>query len=293
MYNIDQSVSVQIPSRRSTEQSFKVRELREVRDRFLDQKNTNDPWNILDLQSPVQSTLPNFLTGENSELLLHVRNTVLMQGSAERVTASPQRWNELKDVREWALLSQGSHHTAPHMDSHGYATWITAQEGSIGFGWMSCPTEGERQAWMAEPHRYTGGRWRYIILKPGQTIFFGPGTIHFVFRVRDCQTLAFGGHVLQWSDIQCWIQVVLAELKYPAITNEEMKRTAPKLVAVVAKLVEAKRKTAGVEPLGGEDAVTGFFASLKVRRRGIARGQMLIIFRNWRRCTALEDRGAA
>jgi hypothetical protein len=263
---LDQSLSVQIPSRSSTEQSFEVRELREVRDQFLAQKHTSDPWNVLDLQSPVPSTLPSFLTGENCELLLHVRNRVLMAGSAERLVVSPQQWSEWKDVDKWALLSQGGHHTAPHMDSHGYATWITAQEGTIGFAWMSSPTKEEREAWMTNPHCYTGGRWRYVPLQPGQTVFFGPGTIHLVFRARDRQTLALGGHVLQWSGIQRWIQVVLGELKNPATTNEEMKVTAPKLVGVVATLVEAKVKEGRVEELGGKTAVRGFFESVKVRK---------------------------
>ncbi|KAK3897100.1 ATP synthase subunit alpha [Staphylotrichum tortipilum] len=262
---LNQSISVQIPSRSSTEQSFEVCKLRDVRERFLAQKHTSDPWNVLDLQSPVPSILPRFLTGENCELLLHVRNRVLMAGSAERVVASTQQWNEWKDVDKWALLSQGGHHTAPHMDSHGYATWITVQEGSIGFGWISCPAEEEREAWMAKPGGYLGGSWRYIILEPGQTVFFGPGTIHFVFRVRDHQTLALGGHVLQWSGLQRWIQVILAELKNPATTNEEMEKTGPKLVSVVAELVEAKVKEARVEELGGEAAVRGFFESVKVR----------------------------
>ena len=259
MYNPDQYVAVQTPSQPEKEESFLVRTIGEVRDRFLRQEDPSDPWNILDLQCPVQSILPNFLTGENCELLLHVRNTVLMGNCAERVAAPPQKWNEFKDVREWALLSEGGHHTAPHMDSHGYGTFITLQEGKIGFGWMSYPTEEEEAAWKAKPNSYTGGKWRYIILKPGQTVFFGPGTIHFVFRVRNCQTLAFGGHVLQWSGIRRWIQIVLAELENSAITNEGM-RTARKLVGVVAKLVKAKMEMAGAGPLGGEDSVAGFFA---------------------------------
>lgn len=261
----DLSVSAQTPSLPATGQSFQVRKFGEVKKRFLDRKNTSDPLNILDMQCPVQSTVPKFLSGENCGLLLNVRNRVLMEGSAERVTASLQRWAEWKDVDKWALLSEGGHHTAPHMDSHGYATWITAQEGPIGFAWMSFPTEAEREAWMAAPHRHTGGRWRYIVLKPGQTVFFGPGTIHFVFRVRDHQTLALGGHVLQWSSIQRWIQVVLWELKKPATTNEEMKMTAPKLVRTVEELVRAKVNKVGVRELGGEDAVKGFFESVKVR----------------------------
>ncbi|KXX77152.1 hypothetical protein MMYC01_207566 [Madurella mycetomatis] len=263
---LEKSVSVQIPSRKATTSSFEVRTMSEVRERFLNKNNTSEPWNILDLQSPVpHCILPNFLTGENCQLLVQVHNTVLMEGSAERVAAPAQQWDEWKNVLEWALLSEGGHNTAPHTDSHGFATWITVQEGSIGFGWMSCPTEEERTAWMADPHCYTGGRWRYVILKPGQSVFFGPGTIHFVFRVRGCQTLALGGHVLQWSNITRWMQVVLAQMANPDITNEEMKQSAPKRVHVVAKLVTARLKEFGVEGLGGEAAVTEFFASVKVR----------------------------
>ncbi|SPO02465.1 uncharacterized protein DNG_05138 [Cephalotrichum gorgonifer] len=262
---LDNSVSVQIPSRSSTTDSFEVRKLSEVRKRFLDQRATADPWNIQDLQSPLpQSILPNFLTGENCQLLLQARNTALMEGSAERVVASTQEWNEWKNVLEWILLSEGGNNTAPHTDSHGFATWITAQEESIGFGWMSCPTKEEREEWMADPHRFTGGRWRYVVLKPGQSFYFKPGTIHFVFRVQGlAQTLALGGHTLQWTGIERWMQVLLAQMKNPAITNEDMNWSAPKLVRIIAKLVTARVEEGEVEELGGEATVMRFFASVK------------------------------
>ncbi|KAK0656528.1 hypothetical protein B0T16DRAFT_425083 [Cercophora newfieldiana] len=260
---LDKSVSVQIPSRCSTARSCEVRKLSEVRKRFLTQDETNDPWNILDMQNPVPQPIPSHLTGENCQLLPQVRNVVLMEDSAERVVASTQEWNEWKNVLDWVLLSEGGHNTAPHMDSHGFATWITAQEGSIGFGWMACPTEEERNSWMADPRQYTGGCWRYIILKPGQSVFFMSGTIHFVFRVRQHQTLALGGHVLQWTDIRRWMQVMLAQITNSAITNEDMRRSAPKYVLAVAKLVKARAEEGEVEQLGGGAAVTQFFASVK------------------------------
>ncbi|KAH8907729.1 hypothetical protein BR93DRAFT_562296 [Coniochaeta sp. PMI_546] len=50
------------------------------------------------------------------------------------------------------------------------------------------------------------------------------------------QTLALGGHVLQWSGIQRWMQVLLAQMRNPDITNEDMTSTAPKHVRVIAKL---------------------------------------------------------
>lgn len=88
---------------------------------------------------------------------------------------------------DWALIC-GGHNTGPYMDSHGFSTWLTVQEGRVGFGWMSRPTKQELNNWKSDPHGYTGGQWRYVVLQPGQTIFFGPGTIHYVFRVREGQT---------------------------------------------------------------------------------------------------------
>ncbi|KAK4167496.1 hypothetical protein QBC43DRAFT_203580, partial [Cladorrhinum sp. PSN259] len=55
----------------------------------------------------------------------------------------------------------------------------------------------EREAWIANPNHYTRGKWRYIILEPRQTIVFNSGTVHFVFRPRNTNTLALGGHILQ------------------------------------------------------------------------------------------------
>ncbi|AEO60988.1 hypothetical protein MYCTH_2310765 [Thermothelomyces thermophilus ATCC 42464] len=43
------SVSVQVPSRPSIEESFEVHELREVKERFLRRESISDPWNVLDL----------------------------------------------------------------------------------------------------------------------------------------------------------------------------------------------------------------------------------------------------
>ncbi|WQF76285.1 Putative JmjC domain-containing protein [Colletotrichum destructivum] len=228
MEDFDRSVSVQVPSRSSSLSSFESQKLSRVRNRFLKKLETNDPWNILDLRSPLPpSILPTFLTGENCQLLPRVRDMVLTGNRAERAVASGEQWNEWRDVLEWALLSEGGHNTAPHIDSHGLATWITSQEGGFGFGWMSRPTVQERTDWMVNPQGYIGGQWRYVILRPGQTVFFNSGTIHFVFRVRGEQTLALGGHILQWSTMGWWLQVVIAQVHNPKISNEDMTRSVP------------------------------------------------------------------
>lgn len=88
-----------------------------------------------------------------------------MEGSAERVAASPEDWNEWKNVFEWILLSEGGNNTGPHVDSNGLPTWAIEQVGLVGWAWMSFPTKKEREGWMADPHGFTGGRWRYVVLR--------------------------------------------------------------------------------------------------------------------------------
>ncbi|KAK4182215.1 hypothetical protein QBC35DRAFT_510389 [Podospora australis] len=260
----DLHVSVQVPSRSTRSQSFEDKTLSEVRDRFVGTQSTdvNNPWNILDLQSPLpHCILPGFLAEENCQLLVQVKNKRLMANNAERARANPEEWNQWTNVLEWVLLSEGGNNTAPHTDSHGYATWITVQEGEIGFGWMSCPTEDERARWMASPSEYTGGRWRYVVLKKGQSIFFVPGTIHFVFRKRQHQTFALGGHVLQWSGLLQWIQVVMNQIRFPDSTNENLDESVPGLVKAVRDIASTRAEEEGVEAVGGKLTFDQFLAS--------------------------------
>ncbi|KAK3983849.1 hypothetical protein QBC44DRAFT_390770 [Cladorrhinum sp. PSN332] len=261
---LDRTVSVQIPSRTLQEESCERKTLLEVQDRFLIQRLTMNPWNLLDLQSPIPSALPSFLEGENCQLLLRIRDAVLMGGSAERIAAPGRDWNTWRNVTDWALLSEGGHNTSPHMDSHGYSTWITIQEGRIGFGWMSRPSQQEEETWMSEPHNFTGGEWRYVVLSPGQTVFFPSGTIHFVFRVRGEQTFALGGHVLQWSSVDRWLEVVIAQMENPEITNEDIESSASKYVYVVKELLENRIRAGREEKKSGQDAIIRFFSLLKV-----------------------------
>jgi len=265
MEDLDREVAVQVPTRSHSDESFESRELAVIRERFLADQPTQEPWNILDLRSPIPAAiLPGFLTGENCQLLPRLRDAVLQGKRAERGMGSREQWNEWRDVLEWVLLSEGGHNTAPHTDSHGLATWISVQEGLFGFGWMSTPTDEERARWNAKPLEFVDARWRYVVLEPGQTVFFNSGTIHFVFRLCGKQTLALGGHILQWSGIERWLSVVSAQMSNPDMTNEEMEWSAPKYVRLVADLVEQRLRNGRFEEMGGRATVERLVALLKV-----------------------------
>lgn len=272
MEDLSREVSVQIPSHNFDLPSYETKSLQDIRDRFLAGYASPDPWNILDLRSPLPpAILPKFLVGENCQLLPRIRDALLEGRSAERTKATREEWNEWTELLEWVLMSEGGHNTAPHMDSHGWSTWITIQEGHFGFGWLSRPTEKEQDAWMNDPLGYTGGKWRFVILKPGQTVFFPSGTIHFVFRLQEEQTLALGGHVLQWTALDRWVQIILYQLKNPNITNEDLGTAPLKYIRTARKLVEDRIKISRLGSMGGMPVVTMFMFLSNV-------GQPLLLF---------------
>ena len=268
MEDLSREVSVQIPSHNFDLPSYETKSLYEIKERFLRGDVSQDPWNILDLRSPLPpSILPNFLTGENCQLLPRIRDSLLEGHCAERIKASKEEWNEWTELLEWVLMSEGGHNTAPHMDSHGWSTWITIQEGNFGFGWLSLPTEKEQGDWIKDPLAYTGGNWRFVILKPGQTVFFPSGTVHFVFRLHAAQTLALGGHLLQWTALERWVQVILWQLKNPNITNEDLGTAPLKYIRSARKLVENRMANSRVTSMGGMPTVTRFMALATVSDR--------------------------
>lgn len=259
MEDLTREVSVQIPSHNFDLPSYETKSLEDIRNRFLAGYTSQDPWNVLDLRSPLPpAILPKFLTGENCQLLPRIRDALLEGHSAERTKASREEWNEWTDLLEWVLMSEGGHNTAPHMDSHGWSTWITIQEGHFGFGWLARPTEKEQDTWMNDPLGYAGGKWRCAILKPGQTVFFPSGTIHFVFRLHEEQTLALGGHLLQWTALERWVQVILYQLKNPNITNEDLGTAPLKYIRTARKLVENRVAMSRLGSMGGMPAVARF-----------------------------------
>ena len=144
----------------------------------------------------------------------------------------------------WLSTATAASNTSKSRCSGGMET-ETERETETGTG-TEPESEGtkERQKWAADPHRYAGGsRWRFVILKPKQTVFFPSGTVHFVFRLKSQDSLSVGGHLLRWNGVERWLDVVLEQMGNEHITNEDMEwGVVKKYVDVVSKLVARREK---------------------------------------------------
>lgn len=165
-------------------------------------------------------------------------------------------------MEKWALVAEAGALTEPHQDSHGYGTFITVNQGRIGFGWLLQATEADHEAWCQDPLNYIGGHWRYVVMSPGETVYFPAGTVHFVFRLpSDGHTLAFGGHVLRNSTIDQWVKAMLDEQRTDSlVTNEDLSDVASCYLKTVQRYVtQAQKAGAGaMAKWGGQEVIREF-----------------------------------
>ena len=258
MWYLNREVSVQDFSRPVGEKSCKKMTLYHVRESFL--KNSDSQrLSVLKMRNPLpRSTLPHFLTGEDCQLLSQIRDVVLDDAPARQISATAKKWKEWKDDEEWIVLAQRGALTLTHQDSCGKATWFTVQEGLVGFGWVSRPTAEERSEWSQDPINFCPKRIRYVVLRVGETIYFESGTIHFVFRLQETQTLMFGGHVLRWSRMPLWIDALQEQLHAPNTSDEDISpRIVRTYVDAVVQLVKDRAER------GMDSGVAETFLSLK------------------------------
>jgi len=257
LYDDTAQVHVQDPGARVVRGGPHVRAVTvgQVKERFANAAITDKPWNLLELATHREDGLrPAFLNSEDCCLLSKVKIPG-KQDSASRRGYQPG-W---KEVEKWALVAQAGALTEPHQDSHGYSTYITVNQGVVGFGWLSHPTADERSEWRLAPFTFDGGRWRYVVLHPGMTVFFPAGTIHFVFRLPSLgNTLAFGGHILRCSQIARWAAVLLEEKGAPNITNEDLSVSAPAYLERVEGLVKQAMQNGTEARWGGRQCIEEF-----------------------------------
>ncbi|WAO86060.1 JmjC domain-containing protein [Fusarium falciforme] len=233
----------------------------EVMSHFLREDGADglDLWNALELENHLeQRHVPEFLTNSNCNLLVEMRKRagekrVVKKGrKAKKVEDPPE-----KDPLHFALIADGGMNTYPHTDSHGYSTFLTVQEGELIFGWLSGPDDDTWNEWARNPRYFGGGRWCFVVMKPGDSVYLPSGTPHYVVRRKGTQTFILGGHVLQWSNLHGWASLLRRQIDNPTTTNEHMaSETVRRYVEIAGGLVAEAMKSGDdrLEYLGGIEA---------------------------------------
>ncbi|KXT04935.1 hypothetical protein AC578_3470 [Pseudocercospora eumusae] len=263
-YEPDAKIHIQDSSVKVGKNFIAVRPVRveQVKERLLGThpKSKQLPWNCLELATHHSDGLrPSFLQNEDCRLLTKLK----IPDSADEARRKTYEQG-YKEIETWALLAEAGALTEPHQDSHGYSTFITVNQGEVGFGFLSHPTVEEREGWRKHPQQFTGGKWRYIVLKPGQTVYFPAGTVHMVFRLPSAgHTLAFGGHVLRCSNIVHWAKTLIEERNHPNVTNEDLLDSSSGYLARVERFVTRAMENGTAEKWGGNASIAEFLTLKK------------------------------
>lgn len=259
----DLMVYVQPSSRPKIDESYEKRTIREVTDKFLTDGTPKDPWNLLDFRCRFQNVHPKFLESYNCQLLHFIQDGSLKIKSAQRDAASTVEVWQYKNFEKGMLIGQRGANSDFHIDSNGWGTWITVQQGKFGFLFMANFSKEEREAWRKD-REYNNGKVRYVVLRPKQTIWFPPGTVHAVVRVEI--TVSITGHILRSCDITIWLEVLETQRDDPEITNEYMKDDSNlRMLKSALKIIEKRIQRCDVDAIGGLKEAEGNVATIEVR----------------------------
>lgn len=195
------------------------------------------PVNSLDLHAsyskrPAAFNAPDFgLLGDLSRLMVSQSGPTL-----GRTVYGAIPWIERE---QWALVSRGGL-TQPHTDSHGLWTYLSVEQGQMGFIWWSKPDEKDLEWWAENVAYNTGrGKWCYVVVKPGDMVFFPPLTVHAVFRLQQGEpTFVTGGHLLRYSLVGQWAKACAFQMRSPDhnVTNESV-ADVPEWIWKVAQMI--------------------------------------------------------
>ncbi|KAL3587503.1 hypothetical protein FPOAC2_13400 [Fusarium poae] len=259
----DLEVCVQIPSRSIDETSYEKLTIGELTQRFLADKASDDPVNALDIRSHSPNIYPRMLEPDSCRFLHLIIDASLSIKSAQRDAASTGEARQHKNLFEGSLVGQRGSNTDVHLDANGFATWITPQDGEFGFIWLTRLTADDMEGWIKD-RSYDKDKVRYVVAKPGQTIFIPPGTPHGVVRLED--TLSITGHFLKWSDIDSWLRIMDLQREHPRITNEDMtKDSMLRLLEPALNIIQGRIERDDVEEMGGQDEAREIEEKAKVR----------------------------
>ncbi|KAL2669908.1 hypothetical protein Neosp_015074 [[Neocosmospora] mangrovei] len=249
--DVDRSakVSVNIPTLPSNKSMREDKTMEQIYRKFVRKGGPkNHLWLLLDLINPVPTPYPAFLTFPECQFLHHCQN------ADKEVSGQPE---------QFLLLSEGGNHTSAHVDSHGMGTFITAQEGFYGFGWIHISDDKVHDEWAKDPSNVKHLA-RYIVLRPGQTVYFPPNTIHFVFRALDEPTLGTGAHIVRWSSSFEWLRIMRSQELDQSISNSDVtarsvKKWTKPLLRIAEKCISCKDEA----KLGGPEEAERIVATIK------------------------------
>lgn len=268
-YNDNAKLHVQDSSVKIAKKVLAVKQvtIAKVKER-LSGKPSEYPLNCLELATHVEDGLrPRFLDHQDCRLITKLKNPEFDGTLGRRALEAGY-----KEIEKWALLAEGGAHTEPHQDSHGYSTYITVNQGEVGFGWMSNPSPEDRRNWHHKlniPPYEVGDYWRYVVLRAGQTVTFPAGTVHFVFRLPSAgHSLAYGGHFLRCSTLVHWVKTMLEQKSNPDVSNEDLSGTAHGYLEQVEVFVRQAQQKGNTAIWGGDEAVEEFLSLKQQFMRG-------------------------
>ncbi|RFN44508.1 atp synthase subunit alpha [Fusarium flagelliforme] len=217
--------------------------LKDIKRKFTTDFSPHERWNVLDIRNDVPVPRPEFLPGKNCLLLNEFREL------DKRLVRSR--------TLDFILLSEGGNYTPMHVDPFGLATFITVQQGEVGFGWiMDAKTQDYLDIHKTLIPNSLKEKTRYMVLRPGQTVFMPSGTIHFIFRKNDTPTLATGGHVLTWKSILKWLRVMkIQELSTARVDKDVTAKETKAYIDVLTRVLRNHGYHGLVPRQDGYDAV--------------------------------------
>jgi hypothetical protein len=225
------------------------------------------PINLLDLDCIESNVVPECFNAEAMKFL-----SKLKAGARRPTKNLTSLWTK---VEEWRLLSQKGSGTMTHQDHCGFWTWVMVEEGKK--LWLICQMSGDdRKRFAEEGVAFTGGRWIYVWLMPGDILIIPPGTVHVVFTPVD--TLCVGGNAWSQKRMGDTMRYMAFEKAHPNVTNDDEVVQLPELLEKVSRLINS---TASIAKFGGKEQMEMFTHYYKVRNlKNIRLSTLLMQCRN-------------
>jgi hypothetical protein len=222
------TVGVQDLSRRRDEASGATWVIDKVKRRFdkSEPAAVQAPINLLDLNCTAPNVVPECICSQTMQFWTQLE----AQADAGRPS------NTVRPLL-WHLLGEAKSGSNPHQDHCGFWTWVRVNVGKK--LWFLCQlSDDDRKRFAADGPSFTGGKWFYVWLEPGDILIMPPGTVHAVFTPED--TLCTGGNSWSKKGMGDTMRSIAFETKYPNVTNDHPIPQIPGLLQKASQLMSSK-----------------------------------------------------